>query len=63
MDFEFDLEMLGIKDPVIKRRLIIPGDKTFMEFHYVLRVLFDWQSYHYFAFVLNHRITAGSLLI
>lgn len=50
MDFEFDLEMLGIKDPVIKRRLIIPGDKTFMEFHYVLQVLFDWQSYHYFCF-------------
>lgn len=50
MDFEFDLEMLGIKDPVIKRRLIIPGDKIFMEFHYILQVLFDWESYHYFCF-------------
>lgn len=50
MVYEFDLEMVGISDPVIKRKFFISGNYSFMAFHYALQVLFNWRSYHYFCF-------------
>lgn len=47
---EFDLELLGSKNPVIWRRFLIADDCTFMEFHYALQILFDWQNCHMFCF-------------
>ena len=47
---EFDLELFGSKNPVIWRRFLISDDCTFMEFHYALQILFDWQNCHMFCF-------------
>ena len=45
----FRIDLVGYKPP-IWRRVLIPDNYTFEEFHQVIQALFEWEDYHLYQF-------------
>lgn len=50
MEYQFKIQIKGITKPPVWRKVIVPGDFTFLRFHRVIQAAFGWEDYHLFAF-------------
>ena len=50
MVLQFKIQLKGIIKPPVWRRVEVPANVTFLEFHDVIQVLFGWEDYHLFEF-------------
>ncbi|WP_297338472.1 plasmid pRiA4b ORF-3 family protein [Algoriphagus sp.] len=50
MVLKVKIQIKGITKPPVWRRLMIPGQLTFQQFHQVIQAAFGWQDYHLFQF-------------
>ena len=50
MEYRFKIQLKGISRPGVWRRVVVPGDFTFLRFHRVIQTLFGWEDYHLFEF-------------
>lgn len=48
--FQFKIELKGVSDPKVWRRLILPSDYTFMDLHTAIQIAFGWEDEHLFMF-------------
>jgi hypothetical protein len=48
--FQFKIELEGVADPKVWRRLTMPSNATFLHFHYVIQFAFGWGDGHLFSF-------------
>ena len=48
--FQFKIQIKGIKQPPVWRRLLVPSSMTFYKFHLVLQSAFGWWNSHLFEF-------------
>ncbi|MCK4393963.1 plasmid pRiA4b ORF-3 family protein [Candidatus Bipolaricaulota bacterium] len=56
--FQFKIELLGV-EPLIWRRIRVPGDYTFWDLHVAIQDAMGWLDYHLHAF----RIVGSSVVI
>lgn len=50
MAYQFKIKLLNVKKPPVWRRLIIPENYTFEEFHHIIQISFGWQNEHLHKF-------------
>ena len=50
MAFQFKVELKGVEKPTVWRRLILPDNFTFFQFHKILQAAFGWKTTHLFLF-------------
>lgn len=50
MTFQFKIKLNNITSPPVWRRLIIPGNFSFQQFHEIIQEAFGWGNYHLFTF-------------
>lgn len=50
MMYQFKIQIEGIVKPPVWRRLIVPADFTFYDFHEVIQLAFGWENCHLFSF-------------
>jgi hypothetical protein len=50
MTFQFKIKLNNITNPPVWRRLVVPGNFTFNQFHYIIQDAFGWDNYHLFSF-------------
>lgn len=50
MVFQFRIQIKGITKPPVWRKVSIPDDFTFLDFHYIIQVALGWQNAHLFEF-------------
>lgn len=48
--FQFKIELDGVSDPKVWRRLTLPSNATFLHFHYIIQFAFGWEDDHLFSF-------------
>ena len=48
--FQFKIELDGVSDPKVWRRLTLPANATFLHFHYIIQFAFGWEDDHLFSF-------------
>lgn len=48
--FQFKIEIDGVSNPKVWRRLTLPSNATFLHFHYVIQFAFGWKDDHLFSF-------------
>ena len=53
MTFQFKIQLKNINDPTVWRRVVVPADLTFLQFHTVIQVSFGWFDCHLFQFSPN----------
>jgi Plasmid pRiA4b ORF-3-like protein len=51
--FQFKLQLNNIKNPPVWRRIKMPADFTFYDFHEVIQLTFGWTNSHLFMFSPN----------
>ena len=61
MIYQFKIKLVGSSKPPIWRKLEVPADCTFYDFHLVIQIAFGWENCHLFSFEpqrtgRNHRI-------
>lgn len=50
MIYNFKIQIKGISKPPVWRKVAIPSDFTFLQFHDVIQIVFGWTDSHLFAF-------------
>lgn len=50
MTFQFKIQLTGITHPPVWRRLLVPGQFTFLRMHRLIQTAFGWRDYHLFQF-------------
>jgi hypothetical protein len=50
MIYQFKIHLKDIYNPIVWRRVLVPSDFTFVEFHEVIQVAFGWENSHMFFF-------------
>jgi len=50
MTYQFKIKLKDIYNPTVWRRVLVPSDFTFEEFHEVIQVAFGWEDSHMFFF-------------
>ncbi len=50
MVFQFKIQLKGVTKPPVWRKIAIPADFTFLEFHEVIQIAFGWNNAHLFEF-------------
>lgn len=50
MTFQFKIQLKNISDPPVWRRLVVPGQFTFLRLHMTIQAAFGWENYHLFQF-------------
>lgn len=50
MTFQFKIQIKNITKPPVWRRVVVPADITFYDFHIVIQVAFGWENAHLFLF-------------
>ena len=50
MTFQFKIQLKNITYPPVWRRLLVPGQFTFLRIHHTIQIAFGWQNYHLFQF-------------
>jgi hypothetical protein len=48
--FQFKIQLAGTENPVVWRRLLVPEDISFDEFHMAIQAVFGWDSSHMYQF-------------
>jgi len=48
--FQFKIQIEGISDPPVWRRLTMPSYLTFLDFHHIIQIAFGWENAHLFQF-------------
>ncbi|HKI90016.1 MAG TPA: plasmid pRiA4b ORF-3 family protein, partial [Draconibacterium sp.] len=48
--FQFKVELEGVSDPTVWRRLTLPSNYTFFDFHNSIQIAFGWDDSHLFMF-------------
>lgn len=44
MAYQFKIKLLNVKKPPVWRRVIIPENCTFEEFHHTIQISFGWDN-------------------
>jgi len=50
MVLQFKVQLRNIKNPTVWRRIVIPGDYTFEQFHKAIQIAFGWEFEHLYQF-------------
>lgn len=50
MAYLFKIKLKGITKPPIWRKVSVPENFTFLQFHEVIQIVFGWYNYHLFEF-------------
>ncbi|MFT4222314.1 plasmid pRiA4b ORF-3 family protein [Dysgonomonas sp.] len=50
MLFQFKVQIKGITKPPVWRKVSIPDNFTFLDFHYIIQIAFGWENTHLFEF-------------
>jgi hypothetical protein len=50
MTFEFKIQIKGITNPPVWRKITVPAKFSFYEFHIAIQVAFGWEDCHLFQF-------------
>lgn len=50
MLYQFKIQLKNIFHPSVWRRILVPEQFTFMQFHMVIQMTFDWELAHLFLF-------------
>ena len=50
MEYQFKIQIKGISKPPVWRKVIVPANFTFLQFHSVIQTVFGWEDYHLFEF-------------
>lgn len=50
MAYQFKIQLRGVTKPPVWRRIIVPEEFTFQEFHEVIQLVFEWNDYHLYQF-------------
>lgn len=50
MTYQFKIELADVNEPKVWRKVIVPADFTFEEFHFVIQISFGWEFSHLFFF-------------
>jgi hypothetical protein len=50
MTFQFKIQIQGISQPLVWRKIAVPANFTFLMFHDVIQTAFGWEGYHLFEF-------------
>jgi hypothetical protein len=50
MTFQFKIKLNNITNPPVWRRVMVPGNFTFHQFHYLIQDAFGWDNYHFYSF-------------
>ena len=48
--FQFKIQLKGIKNPVVWRRVTVPSNYSFYDFHQIIQEAFGWWNSHLFQF-------------
>lgn len=48
--FQFKVELNGVSDPTVWRRLTLPSNYTFADFHTAIQIAFGWDDAHFYMF-------------
>ncbi len=46
----FHIQLADVSEPLVWRRVTVPGDFSFARFHYVIQMAFGWQDTHLYQF-------------
>lgn len=61
MAYQFKIKLLNVKKPPVWRRIIIPENYTFEEFHHTIQISFGWNNEHLHKF--GNKAYGGTLEI
>ncbi len=50
MTLQFKIQLKNITKPPVWRRVLVPDEFSFEDFHLVIQVAFGWQNYHMYQF-------------
>lgn len=50
MAYQFKIQLKDVTKPAVWRRVVVPENLTFDEFHLVIQVLFGWSNHHLYQF-------------
>jgi len=50
MALQFKIQLKGISKPPVWRKVLVPKNFTFHDFHRVIQAAFGWQDYHLYQF-------------
>lgn len=53
MAYQFKIQIKGISKPPVWRRLIVPGNFSFHQFHLAIQYAFGWYNCHLYEFPLD----------
>jgi len=48
--FQFKIQLEGIEDPPVWRRIVVPSHYSFLDFSFIINNVFDWWEEHLFLF-------------
>ncbi|MCF0173522.1 MAG: hypothetical protein HUJ91_07355 [Bacteroidales bacterium] len=46
----FDIELIGVNNPKVKRTLSVPASMTFQQLHGIIQIAFGWENEHLYDF-------------
>lgn len=55
MALQFKIQLKHIAEPVVWRRVVVPEEFTFLQFHMAIQFSFGWFDAHLFQFSPNGR--------
>lgn len=61
MTFQFKIQIAEISKPTVWRRILVPADFTFDDFHSIIQISFGWDFAHLYQF--SPQIYAGNPVI
>jgi hypothetical protein len=50
MTFQFKIKLKNISSPPVWRRVLVPRNFSFSQFHYIIQEAFGWENSHLFSF-------------
>lgn len=50
MEYQFKIQIKGLSKPPVWRKVIVPANFTFLQFHEVIQAAFGWENCHLFEF-------------
>src|SRR5665647_1341659 len=50
MTYQFKIQLKNVSNPTVWRKIVVPSDYTFEEFHKVIQFAFGWEFSHLFFF-------------
>ncbi|MEA4936724.1 MAG: plasmid pRiA4b ORF-3 family protein [Paludibacter sp.] len=48
--YQFKIQLKDVSNPTVWRRILMPANATFLEFHDVIQIAFGWENAHLFMF-------------